>query len=295
LSGGAAWCWGWNLYGELGNGMVNSGATATPVPVTGLTAGVISISAGLYHSCAVTSAGTVMCWGYNSSGQLGTSSTTSYSSTPLPVAGLSGVIAVSASWSYTCALTSAGTVWCWGSNNNALFGTGTTRSSSSVPVPVYNSTGSAPLTGIIAIATGPYSACGITNTGAALCWGDDTYGELGDHELGNGYPGVVSGLSSGVTSISVGDQYACASTSAGTPLCWGTSYALGNSNGAEMVPVAITGIPSGVTGIAAGYGSACATTSAGNLWCWGGNTYGELGDGSKTASPTPVEVMGLGP
>jgi alpha-tubulin suppressor-like RCC1 family protein len=81
---GGAWCWGWNLNGELGD---NSTTTRlSPVAVQGLGSGVQAITAGYSHSCALTNAG-VKCWGDNSYGELGNNSTTN-SLTPVPVQAL---------------------------------------------------------------------------------------------------------------------------------------------------------------------------------------------------------------
>jgi alpha-tubulin suppressor-like RCC1 family protein len=122
--GGQPWCWGDNRKGELGGGLTAS-TSPLPVPVSGL--GPCSqISAGYEHACAVTQAGQVWCWGDNTYGELGNGQDGGTSNVPLPVTGLDGgVVAVGASWDFTCALTQAGQIWCWGNNFNGDLGNGT--------------------------------------------------------------------------------------------------------------------------------------------------------------------------
>jgi len=121
---GAAKCWGHNYNGQLGDGTRTDRHKATVV--RGLGSGVVAIAAGGYHTCALTEAGRVKCWGDNIAGQVG-DGTTTLRTTPVAVKGLeSDVVAITAGIYHTCALTVAGAAMCWGSNFDGELGDGTT-------------------------------------------------------------------------------------------------------------------------------------------------------------------------
>jgi alpha-tubulin suppressor-like RCC1 family protein len=250
-----------------------------PVAVSGLSTGFAANSAGGYHTCALTTAGGVLCWGYNAEGQLG-----GYSNggpVPVAVTGLSsGVAAISAGIYHTCALTTAGGVLCWGYNGNGQLGDNSTTYS---PVPVAVSGLSS---GVAAISAGSAHTCALTTGGAAQCWGYNADGQLGNSSATDSHvPVAVSGLSSGATTISAGFYHTCALTTGGAAKCWGYNGFgnLGNNSTSNAgVPVAVSGLSSGVTAISAGLVDTCAVGAPGVPMCWG--------DDLAVNSPVPVTI-----
>jgi alpha-tubulin suppressor-like RCC1 family protein len=250
-----------------------------------------TISSGAQHSCALTPAGGVLCWGDNKFGQLGNGNTVAHSAIPVPVTGLSsGVVAISAGSYHTCAVTSAGAALCWGENNIGQLGDGTTKDSST---PVAVSTLSS---GVVAIAGGYGHSCALTDAGGVLCWGDDTFGQLGNGSTTDSpTPTAVTGLTGGVASISAGFAHTCAVTTTGGAMCWGLNNLgqLGNGTtsdkNANSTPQQVSGMATGVSSISAGYAHTCAVTTTGAAMCWGYNKLGQLGSRAKnTAVPNLV-------
>lgn len=171
-AGGAAKCWGSNSQGQLGDDSTTG--SSVPIGVTSLGSGTVAISAGRYHTCALTVGGGVKCWGRNSSGQLG-SNDTANRLVPTDVAGLSsGVIAVSAGGTHTCALTMSGGVKCWGSNLLGQLGDDSTTDRLA-PTDV-----SGLSNGVVAISTGYFHTCALGADGGVKCWGYNGEGPLGD-------------------------------------------------------------------------------------------------------------------
>ena len=288
-SGGGVYCWGSNDSGQLGDGTTTQ--RLTPVAVSGLPSGVVSIAAGQYHTCVLTSGGAVWCWGSNGWGQLGDGTMTNRS-TPVPVSGLSsGVVAIATGGSHTCAVNTFGGLQCWGYNYFGQLGDGT-ADTRYTPVTV---TGMA--RGVASVSAGFYHTCAVRSAGAAECWGHNIWGALGDGTTTDrSLPTPVTGLSSGIASMSAGEYHSCAVTSAGNVRCWGWNgfYQLGDGTATNrLTPVAVSG-----TGYAAavrlGDVHTCALTTGGAVRCWGSNAWGQIGDGTNTSRPTPTATPGLG-
>lgn len=281
---GAAYCWGYNDYGQLGNGtFVNS---TTPAAVAGnLT--FTSMSAGEGgHACAITTGGAAYCWGYNGSGQLGVPAV-AYSSTPLAVSGGLTFASLSAGENgQSCGVATGGVGYCWGSNTNGELGNGSTANTST---PTTVSGGLS----FKSLATGFASTCGLTTSGAAYCWGDNTYGELGNGSTTNSAtPVAVSGNLS-FASVSVGDAFACGLTTGGSAYCWGYNGEGQLGDGSTIRSALPTAVFGGLTyaSVSAGYSSACAVTAGGAAYCWGNNAFGELGNQSVQTALTPALVV----
>ena len=286
---GGVKCWGSNSGGELGDGTNQS--RSTPVQVIGLESGVVSLAAGGNHVCALTSAGGVLCWGYNYAGEIGDGTGQSHS-TPVQVSGLtSGVTAITAGDNHTCALTSAGGVKCWGLNSSGQLGNGA-YTDSNIPVDVSGLTG-----GLVRLVAGGNHNCVLTSAGGVKCWGNNRFGDLGNGTTTDSpVPVDVTGLAGGITALAAGLYHTCALTSSGGVKCWGDNVwsQLGDgTNTARSTPADVAGLSSGVVDIVAGMLFSCAATSAGGGKCWGHNSKGQLGDGSTLDHNVPVDVIGL--
>jgi alpha-tubulin suppressor-like RCC1 family protein len=291
LNNGGVQCWGSNQYGQLGNNSTTD--SWVPTKVAGLMSGVQAIAVGGQHACALLNNGGVQCWGSNQYGQLGNNSTTD-SSVPVQVSGLpSGVQAITAGHSHTCALLNSFDVRCWGDNYFGELCTGFGwYSTVPVSVPVW----SLP-SGVQAITAGDGTTCALLSSGGLQCWGANGNGELGGGYTSNRsyVPVQVSGLTSGVKAVAPGSLHACALLNSGGVQCWGDNlYGQVGSNGPvdSLVPVPVFG--SSVQAVAAGSFHTCALLSSGGVQCWGANFVGELGNNSTvTQSAYPVQVWGL--
>ncbi|MEU9738271.1 Ig-like domain repeat protein [Micromonospora chersina] len=290
-STGTVLAWGYNIYGQLGNGT----NTDSNVPVeVDLPEGQIAtaIAAGGDDSFAFTSSGALLAWGENSYGQLGNGTRTS-SNVPVDVDLPEGttVTAVAAGITHSLALTSTGTVLAWGSNGFGQLGNGT-NIDSNTPVQVDLPGGST----AIAIAAGGYHSLATTSIGTVLAWGYNIYGQLGNGTNTDRNTPVQVDLPQGtrITGITSGVYHNLASTSAGGLLAWGLNMfgQLGNGTNADNKAPAEVDLPAGtsITAAFAGGYHSLALTSSGTILAWGFNFYGQLGDGTNTDSNSPAQV-----
>ncbi len=211
---GDATCWGLNDDGQLGDGSQTS--ASSPVNVSSLRSGVLAISAGARHTCAILTGGGATCWGDNDNGQLGDDSNDDRS-TPVDVVGMtSDTASISAGGNHTCAVTTTNGAKCWGNNFFGALGEGTTRQRAT-PQGVSGLSSSA-----ASISAGDGFTCAVTTAGAVECWGANGSGQLGTDSTDNEtFPEDVSGLTAGVSAVSAGDDHTCAFTTDGIGKCWG--------------------------------------------------------------------------
>ena len=298
LQSGSVMCWGNNSSGQLGNGntagvlsdVVRTWHQSTPVNVVGLADDVTDIAVGGRHVCVVVESGDVMCWGNNSSGQLG-DDTQDDRNIPGAVAGLSGVTAIAAGYMHTCALVDTGAIKCWGLNVAGQLGIGSTDDQLT-PVNVVGLDG-----GAIKITAGGASTCALMETGAVKCWGWNGYGQLGDGTTEfRLLPTSVVGLTNGILDVESGYNHTCAIREEGSLICWGYNDdgQLGDGTTDDRnTPVAVTGLAVGTVGVTVGRFHTCAILVRGTVQCWGNNRRGQLAIGTTQDQHTPMNVVGL--
>jgi alpha-tubulin suppressor-like RCC1 family protein len=266
--------------------------TPTPTATVRPVLKAVAISAGEKHTCVVTNAGYVNCWGNNEHGQLG-DGTMVNSNVPVEVQGMYNVAAVAAGWAHTCVLTRAGGVKCWGYNQNGELGNGKTADSST-PVEV-----SGLATGVVSIGTNEDHTCAVTSDGAVLCWGLNKFGQLGDGtRTSRSVPVEVQGLDGKAGRVAAGWGHTCVLAAAGGVQCWGNNeygqLGYGQESSERLTPVMVLDLQSGVIGISAAGGQTCALILGGAVRCWGNNKYGQLGDGTGEIRRSPVAIESLG-
>jgi len=276
-------CWGDNEFGRAGQPVATTTVEA-PKFVPGLS-DVLSVTTGREHSCALMLDGTVACWGRNTFGQLGTGGNANSVPTPVSPRNVSDVVSLAAGAASTCAVTSAGRVWCWGWGAQGELGNAT-RLSSKVPVMIRS------LKRVVSVFSAQSTFCAIKADTTGWCWGAGWFGQLGNgSETSYTTKPVQIADLDGITSISIDQESACALTSDGSVYCWGSNRQNQLGDGTRTnssVPVSVQ-LPNAARGIAVGQQHACAALPF-SIRCWGLNTYGQLGNGSIKSSGEPSAV-----
>lgn len=325
VQNGAVKCWGSNFGFQLGDGWA-SRYRPLPMDGAGLSA-VEGVATGDFGACALVSGGKVMCWGQNSTGQLGDNTAISrfvpqgvvgisgataiagsathtcalvngsvkcwglgYGLSPVDVAGIAGASAIALGWDYTCVLLNNGSIKCWGRNDLGQLGDGTTTPRPT-PVDVIG------ITDATAIAIGYNVTCAVLHDGGVKCWGRNDSGQLGDGTASEyrSTPVTVAGIS-GATAVATSGVHTCV-VAAGQVKCWGFNGwgALGDGTTENrLTPGAAVDLGGATaTAITIGWSHTCVLVSDGSMQCWGSNAAGQLGDGTRLTRSTPAAVLGI--
>jgi alpha-tubulin suppressor-like RCC1 family protein len=273
-----------------------------------------AVAAGDHDTCGIRTDGTLWCWGWNQTGQLG-NGTVASASRPQQI-GTATWRAISTSHDHTCAIQTDGSLWCWGNNATGQLGDGTTGSQL-VPEHI----GAATDWDVISCGYAGFT-CAIATTGALRCWGNDFNGELGDGALAMQQlaPEQIGSATDWMT-VGAGYYDACATTTAGALWCWGIQPFATTTTPVAITtgePVARLGVgaqtecsvgtagnvdcegfgetsgnvaPNGAwASVSAGRGFQCATHTDATLWCWGVGSDGQLGNGAMMDATSPVQV-----
>jgi len=232
-----------------------------------------SISAGGMHTCAITTTGTAHCWGYNGWGQLGDGSQIDRY-VPVPVSGTRRFRVVSAGDEHNCGIAADSSALCWGR-------------SYALGVPDFDHrTRPSPVAGrrirLQSIAAGEWVSCGLAAGGAAYCW--------------TGYSPDVTGpvrvdSTRRFTAILARGGRGCG-LSEGEWWCWESRTGFTPERAHDAVPAPPPGSPVSFRLIHQGYQSVCGLATDSTAWCWGSNSWGQLGNGTRSASEAPVPVSG---
>jgi alpha-tubulin suppressor-like RCC1 family protein len=317
---GTVWAWGWNNFGQLGNG--TTADSNIPVQVkdkndpTGFLTGVQAIDAGAAHNIALKNDGTVVTWGFNGTGQLGdgTDDNSAEDDVPHPypvnvkdfngVDDLTGVEAIAAGAFSSLALLEDGTVAAWGDNEYSQLGDGSNIEFSNMPREVIK------LSGVEAIDSGLYHSLALLPDGTVKAWGSNITGELGYGTAGKNQfsnaPGTVKNADGtpldGVKQLAGGGDddlfvgqlirsFSLALKVDGTVAAWGANDQgqLGDGTTTNRhAPVKVANL-SGIKAIDSGAAHSLALTTSGKVWAWGANDQGQLGDGTTTDRHAPFQ------
>ncbi|MBM2815176.1 MAG: hypothetical protein HW421_1938, partial [Ignavibacteria bacterium] len=280
--GGEAYSWGYNAYGQLGDGTTTN--KNSPVQIGTGTNWTTSFG-GYFHSIAIKSDATLWAWGYNGNGQLGDGTTTQRNS---PVQTGTGTNWVSASGGgyHTAGIKTDGTLWAWGNNAYGQLGDGTTTQRNS---PVQIGTG----TNWVMVSCGSYNTIAIKSDGTLWAWGYNGDGELGDGTTTQRNSPIQIGTGTNWSKVNCGDWHTIAIKSDGTLWAWGWNsngqVGDGTSSNIRLSPVQI-GTGTNWASVSGGYAHTIAIKNDGTLWSWGRNDAGQLGDGSTTQRNSPVQI-----
>lgn len=176
LTSGFVQCWGRNQRGQLGNGITVTTAPPSTVPVSVVSLGsVAEVAVGGEFTCARRTNGNVLCWGANYAGQLGLGhAEDSVNGTPALLPGVTAATQLSAGWYHSCVARGTGQVMCWGMNDFGQTGAGSTSASKPTPFNL------ASINDGTNLGMGQKYTCLRRRTGNLSCWGDNTFGQIGN-------------------------------------------------------------------------------------------------------------------
>ncbi len=284
---------------------------------------VTGMSAGGPHTCAITSAGKLACFGHSTFSELGRPSTDDvpctapffydYQATAThqcagTLAGVTfatppGTTKVVSGEIHSCAL-AAGKVSCWGASGSGQLGRPGAAAAEPTPqIVVTDPLLLTALDGVTALANdGAKHTCALRANGV-VCWGLNDVGQLGVDPVATptrNFAGPVVTGTAGAKSVGVAERVSCVIRADATVACWGDDLAAlaDGGVGTSFTPVPVkgplgVGLLNTVIAIAPGARHACALKNDGTVWCWGKNDRGQLGNGTKVDSVYPVKVTGL--
>jgi alpha-tubulin suppressor-like RCC1 family protein/Tfp pilus assembly protein PilE len=302
---GTGWCWGYNRWGEIGNGTsATDGSTQSALPVAVSNAGTglwKQMDTGNWHACGIQSDDTLWCWGSNHYGQ----TTVGTKTVPTKVGTMTWKHITAGDMS-TCGIQTDNTAWCWGFNGSGQVGNGASGGNITTPTAVSGGGSWSVIEtgGNVNYAGDPAhdgSTCGIKTDGTLWCWGANTYGQLGINSTTNQSTPQQVLVGTTWKVITVGETNACAIKSDDTMWCWGQGAGYRNGDNTTTNRLVPTQIGTATWRTMSSGGSpaqtqnhTCAIKTDDTMWCWGGGALGEGGDNDWTANMVPEAVTGGG-